>query len=391
MSTFKLPDLGEGLQDAEVVAWHVAEGDHVTADQPLVSVETDKAIVEVPSPQAGRIAHLLAKPGERVTVGGGLVDFEEGPHADTGTVMGVLPEAPAKAPAAVPAVAVAASAPPRSNGHAAARVQASPAVRAFAHARGVDLSGIAGTGPHGTITRADVERAVAAPAPPVSAAPSPAPSTQTAPVQLRGMQRAMAENIERAHQTVATATVFDEADVEAWWGIDHDVTGRLIRAVVAACAAVPVCNAWFDDKAMTLQSHTQVDLGMAVDTPDGLIVPVLRDAGRASAHDLRGEIDALKVAARARTLAPAVLRDPTITLSNFGMLAGRHAALALVPPQTAIVGAGRVTREAAPTDDGIRFVHRLPLSTTFDHRVVTGGDACRFLAAMIASLAQAKA
>ena len=148
MSIFVLPDLGEGLQEAELVAWHVAEGDHVVADQPLVSVETEKAVVEVPSPQSGRIARLRAQPGERVKVGAALVEFDEGPRADTGTVVGEL--AAATAPAARPTEVAPAG---------AAAVRATPAVRALAQRLGVDLKIVAASGPGGAVTSADVERA----------------------------------------------------------------------------------------------------------------------------------------------------------------------------------------------------------------------------------------
>lgn len=350
--TFTLPDLGEGLRDAEIVAWHVAEGDHVAADAPLVSVETDKAVTEIPSPRAGRIAHLLAKPGDRVAVGKPLVAFAEGPQSDAGTVMGVLPEAPAAVPAP--------------------RVAASPAVRALARARGVDLAAIAGSGPDGTITRDDVARAATG-----AAGGEP----------LRGIRRAMAANMARARERVCAATLFDEADVEAWWAPDADVTTRLVRAVAGAVAAVPLLNATYDDVANTVRTNARVDLGLAVDTPEGLVVPVLRDAGARDAVSVRRDVDALKAAARGRTLGVEDLRDPTITLSNFGMLAGRHAALVVVPPQVAIVGAGRIAARAAPHPaGGVVFRHELPLSLTFDHRVVAGGDAARFLRAMIDAL-----
>jgi 2-oxoisovalerate dehydrogenase E2 component (dihydrolipoyl transacylase) len=376
MSTFALPDLGEGLQDAEIVAWHVAEGDHVTADEPLVSVETEKAVVEIPSPRSGRIAHLLAKAGDHIKVGQQLVDFEEGPHADTGTVMGVLPEPPPKT-----LVAVAAPVPAvKPAGNGTARVAAAPAARALARERGVDLAQVRGTGPDGLVTRADVEHAV-----PSSSPASVTPTTEAVP--LRGMQRAMAESMARSRDAIAPATLWDDADIEAWWASDHDVTTHLIQAIVAACAAVPIVNAWFDGAAGTIAERPRVDLGIAVDTSDGLIVPVLRDAGGRDARSLRADVDALKAAAAARTLPPAALRDATITLSNFGMLAGRYAALAIVPPQVAIVGAGRVGIDAVPNPGGgVAFRHRLPLSVTFDHRVVTGGDATRFMGALIASL-----
>ena len=363
MSSFALPDLGEGLQEAEIVAWHVAEGDHVVADQPLVSVETEKAVVEVPSPRAGRIVKLLGKPGDHIKVGAPLVFFEEGAHADTGTVVGELAQSPAgptqrerPAPVARP-------------------VKASPAVRSLAHERGVALDQVMGTGPGGAITREDVERAAGA--------------GETAGEPLTGIRRTMALNMAQAHAEVVPATVWDEADVEAWWKPDADVTVRLVHAIAAACAAVPDLNARFDGKSLRRSMPSQIDLGIAVDTADGLLVPVLRDIAAMGAAQLRGKLDELKQAARARRLALVDLRNPTITLSNFGPLGGgRQAALVILPPQVAIIGAGRAFLSAVRQDGSAAFRHHLPLSLTFDHRVVTGGEAARFLAAMIGDLAQ---
>jgi 2-oxoisovalerate dehydrogenase E2 component (dihydrolipoyl transacylase) len=362
MSSFALPDLGEGLQEAEIVAWHVAEGDHVVADQPLVSVETEKAVVEVPSPRAGRIARLLAKVHDRVKVGAAIVAFEEGPHPDSGTVVGELaPETPAVAA-------------PSPSPEAKVVGRAAPAVRALARERGVDLAAIPGHGPGGAVTREDVERAAARPQAAIVGEP------------LRGMRRSMAVNVARAHAEVVPATVFDEADVEAWWKPGADVTVRLIRGVVAGCRSVPALNAWFDGRALVRQVQPRIDLGIAVDTEEGLIVPVLRDVGNCDPSALRHHLAALLAAVRARRIALGQLRDATITLSNFGMLAGSHAALVVLPPQIAIIGAGRIAPRAVPAHPGPAFRHMLPLSLTFDHRAATGGDAARFLQAMIADL-----
>lgn len=357
MKSFALPDLGEGLQEAEIVAWHVAEGDHVVADQPLVSVETEKAVVEVPSPQAGRIARLLAKPGDRVKVGASIVAFEERAHADPGTVVGELAEK-LPSPSAAPA---------------AGQVLASPSVRAFARERGIDLTEVRGSGPGGAITRADIER---------TAARLGSPAGEV----LKGVRRVMAVNMARAHAEVVPATLWDEADVEPWWSPQADVTVRLVRAIGVACAAVPALNARYDSQSMVRTLLPRVDLGIAVNTDEGLIVPVLRDVGNRDLGALRRDLDTLKLATRNRSVALADLRDPTITLSNFGTLAGRQAALVILPPQLAIVGAGRIVPQAVPRDESIAFHHMLPLSVTFDHRVVTGGEAARFLKAMTEDL-----
>ncbi len=356
MSSFAIPDLGEGLQEAEIVAWHVAEGDHVVADQPLVSVETEKAVVEVPSPQAGRIARLLAKPGDRVKVGAPIVVFEEGAHVDPGAIVGELTE---KTATPVKGAEQTGLAP--------------PAVRALARERGVDLAQVAGSGPGGAVTRADVDRAAGA-------------AGGSVGEPLKGVRRAMALNMARAHAEVVPATVWDQADIEPWWSPEADVSVRLVRAIAIACASAPALNARYDGKAMALKRLAKIDLGIAVDTEDGLIVPVLRDIGNRDAADLRRGLDALKTATRERKVPLAELRDPTITLSNFGTLGGRHAALVIVPPQVAIVGAGRIDAQVLPSPQGVAFRHMLPISLTFDHRVVTGGEAARFIKALTEDL-----
>jgi 2-oxoisovalerate dehydrogenase E2 component (dihydrolipoyl transacylase) len=361
MSIFVLPDLGEGLQEAELVAWHVAEGDNVVADQPLVSVETEKAVVEVPSPQSGKIARLCAQPGERLKVGAALVEFDEGPRVDTGTVVGDLSTAVAPPPRATEA------------SPAGMAVKATPAVRALAQRLGVDLNAVAATGPGGAVTSADVERAART-------------LTDAGPAEaLSGVRRAMAVNMTRSHAEIVPATVSDEADVEAWLP-GSDTTIRLVRAVVAGCTAVPDLNAWYDGRTMERRLIKQIDLGLAVDTGDGLFVPVLRNVGGRDAADLRRGIEAMKRDLRARSVPVAELRGQTITLSNFGMFGGRFAALVIVPPQVAILGAGRIAPRAVVAD-GKLVAHRLlPLSLTFDHRCVTGGEAARFLRAAIEEL-----
>lgn len=366
MKTFALPDLGEGLAEAEIVSWHVAPGDRVVADQPLLAVETDKAVVEIPSPQSGHIDKLLAKVGERVKVGEPVLAFEEGAHAESGTVMGRLAEAPAATKTAAPASATQPSA-------RAAAVRASPAVRARARELGVDLSAVAPTGPADTVTLADVQAAA-----PDGGAP---PGEEI----LRGARRTMAEHMARAWREVVHATVQDEADIEAW-PADEDVTSRLVRALVAGCKAEPALNAGFDAKVGSLRVNPTIDLGLAIDSPDGLFVPVLRDVAHGTPQDWRRQTEAFKHGVAERSLAPDDLRGATITLSNFGSIAGRHAALIVMPPQVAILGAGRTAMQPVATAAGLALHRSLPLSLTFDHRAITGGMAARFLRAVIADL-----
>lgn len=360
MTTFRLPDLGEGLREAEIVAWHVSAGDNVVVDQPLVAVETDKAVVEIPAPWSGRIARTYGEPGDIVAIGAPLVDFEEGTHVDLGAVAGELPRDEV-------------AAPPGSRDSGAGGVRATPAVRALARRLGVDLAAVRPSGTGGVATAADIERAAATLA---GAAP---------PTPLRGPRRAMADAMARAHVEIVPATVTDDADVEEW-PPHTDPMIRLVRAVVAGCRAAPALNAWLDAHARERRLHEHVDLGVAVDTPDGLLVPVMRSAEGLEVDALTARLQALIQAARERTITRADMQGATITLSNFGPLGGRHASLVVVPPQVAILGAGRIA-PAVVAVGGAPVVHRLlPLSLTFDHRAVTGGEAARFLSAVVSDL-----
>ena len=197
----------------------------------------------------------------------------------------------------------------------------------------------------------------------------------------------MAQSMSLSRDEVAQCTIFDDADIHDWIH-KGDVTVRVLRAVVAGCHAEPRLNAFFDAESTSLQIHQHIDIAMAVDTPDGLIVPIVRDCGNKSPEQLRADVNQLKEATRNRTVAPEDMRDYTITLSNFGMMAGRYATPIIVPPAVAIIGTGGIRHDVVAVMGGIEVHRRIPLSLTFDHRCVTGGDACRFLAGMIADLAR---
>ena len=373
MSLFTLPDLGEGLTEAEIVSWHVSEGDRVVADQPLLAVETDKAVVDVPAPRSGRIARLLAKPGDRVEVGAALVEFDEGPAQDAGSVVGSLePVSAPVTPPATPRVAHAA----RHAQPVAPGVRAAPAVRALAPKLGVDLATVIPSGQHGLITHTDVERAAAA---------GDAEALADM-VELSGVRRTMALRMARAHAEVVPASITDVADVEAWADHHSDVTIRLARAIAAACTAEPSLNASFDGAKLARRLNDRVDLGIATDTPDGRFVPVLRDVAGRSAEDLKAGLAAMKEDVHNRTIPPEHLRGQTITLSNFGMIGARHAQMVVVPPQVAIVGAGRMTAQPVVANGEVKIHRLLPVSLTFDHRAVAGGEAARFLAVLVREL-----
>jgi len=362
MRQFTLPDLGEGLEEAEIVAWFVNAGDHVVANQPLVSVETDKAVVEVPSPWSGTIARLFGAKGDVVKVGAPLVEFGEGGGEDTGTIVGEIARSEPAPPTA--------EAPARALG-----VQVLPAIRALARKLDVDLNLLQGSGPGGMITRADVERAARSLAEAGPAEP------------LKGMRRAMAQRMAVAHAQVVPTTVIDEADIEAWLK-GADITIRLVQAIAVACKTEPSLNAWYNAQAGERRLLSRVDVGIAVDLEGGLIVPVLRNVGERDSADLRAGLDRMRADAAARSIPPEELRGATITLSNFGMIAGRFATLVVVPPQVAIIGAGRAEPRVVVAAGQAVIRRVLPLSLTFDHRAVTGGEAARFLAALKSTLAK---
>jgi 2-oxoisovalerate dehydrogenase E2 component (dihydrolipoyl transacylase) len=368
MKIFRLPDLGEGLQEAELVEWLVAPGQEVALDQPIASVETAKAVVEIPSPQAGRIEKLFAKAGDIIRIGGPLVGFDgaRDEDEDAGTVVGsvessnrVLQEAPAV-------------------GRGASAIRAAPAVRALARRLDVDLTMVTPSGADGVITASDVQRVARI-------------LSETEPAEpLRGFRRAMAQNMALAQKEVAPATVVDDADVDAW-SAGTDTTLRLIRALVAGCRAEPALNAWFESHSLARRILKKIDVGIAVDSADGgLFVPVLRNVAERDPADLREGLNRMRADIAARTIPPEELRGATITLSNFGMIAGRYAAPVVLPPTVAILGAGRIRREVVAVGETPAVRRILPLSLTFDHRVVTGGEAARFLRAAIADLARAE-
>ncbi|GAB3482036.1 dihydrolipoamide acetyltransferase family protein [Azotobacter salinestris] len=366
MKYFKLPDLGEGLQEAEIVEWHVKAGDRVKADQLLVSVETAKAIVDIPAPYDGVVAKTFGQVGDLLHVGEPLLGYEG--EGDAGTVVGRL-EGGAEGQADSFCVGAA----PSTREHLAPR--ATPAVRQLAQKLGVELAGLTGSGPDGLVTRADVEAA------------AEGARERFGGEKLRGVRRSMAINMARAHAEVVPVTLFADADLHRWPQA-RDPLVRLARAIAAACAAEPLLNAWFDGKSLSLRQHEQLDLGIAVDTPDGLFVPVLRNVGARSAEDLKEGMARLRADVRARSIPPQEMMGATLTLSNYGTLFGRYANPVVVPPQVAIVGAGTIREEPVAVDGQVAVHPVLPLSLTFDHRAVTGGEAARFLKALVEALEQ---
>jgi pyruvate dehydrogenase E2 component (dihydrolipoamide acetyltransferase) len=461
---FLLPDLGEGLPDATIVEWYVKEGDTIRLDDNLVSMETAKAVVDVPSPVSGKVLKLAGGAGDVIVTGTMLAEFEVDPSLpqraegqDTGHHHGAPAAHAEPAPAPTPTPAPAAEAAPakqdagtvvgamqssdavRSEAAVAVGgVKAMPAVRAMARKLGVDIARVRASGGDGVVTMDDVKRAAAdgsllLPSPagrgaggegaqyrgvpartePSSAlrAPSPEgrreeqqrstlsqsgkpmrtqpPGVQASgqPEQLKGVRRNMARVMAAAHAQVVPTTLCDDADLHAWLG-KQDITGRLVRAIVAACKAVPALNAWFDGEKLVRTMHPHVDLGIAVDTDDGLFVPALRNADMLDGNGVRAAIGRLRAQVEDRSISATELSGYTISLSNFGMFAGRYATPVVVPPTVAIIGAGKLSFDVVAVMGGIEVHRRMPISLTFDHRAATGGEAARFLKALLDDLAR---
>jgi len=386
MTTFNLPDLGEGLPEAEIVSWHVAEGDSVKTDDLLVSVETAKAVVEVPSPYTGVIERLYASAGDIVATGAPLVDFSDvsagdAATSDTGeaaaTVVGNVPTGDEL----LQETAIAGDSRRQKKG----RIKATPSVRTQAKRLGIDLANISPTGKNGQVTAADLDSYAAK-------GKVQARSRSTRPKaivgrsdQLRGPRRAMAQSMSKFRDEVALCTLFDDADIHEWI-VKRNVTARFLRAIVAGCVAEPGLNGFYNADTMTRQAESRVDIAMAVDTEDGLIAPVIRNVEAMSIGDIRAAVADLKQATRKRTVSPQDMVNYTFTLSNFGTMAGRYATPLMVPPTVGILGTGKLQHDVVAVMGGIEVHRRIPLSLSFDHRCITGGEAARFLAAVIQDL-----
>ncbi len=368
MKYFKLPDLGEGLPEAEIVEWHVKVGDTVEVDQVLVSVETAKAIVEVPSPEAGVIAKLFGEAGDIIHTGEPLLAYE-GEGEDSGTVVGKLKASEQESDQGEDAFIIGAA--PSSKRARANR--ATPGVRALAERLGVSLENIKGSGPGGLVTSDDVHRQASH-------------QKQLGEAEsLRGPRRTMAKNMALSHAQVVPVSIFEDVDIHDW-PKGTDITMRLVQAIAHACEACPALNCWFDGDNLSRRLLDEVHIGIAVDTPEGLFVPVLRDVTHRSMDDLRQGLQNLREAVATRKIPPQEMQGATITLSNFGTLTGQYANPIVSPPQVAIVGAGRLREKVVPYEGEPAIRRILPLSVTFDHRAATGGEAARFLAALVESL-----
>ena len=372
MKTFLLPDLGEGLAEAEIREWYVKVGDLVKLDQPLLSMETAKAVVDVPAPYTGKIVELHGKENEVIKMGAPLITFDTGGVTGVkqkGSVVGSLEES--TTPWNEEEVILGVVKTKSSN------VKALPAARVLAKELHVDLSEVTPSGPQGLITPEDVKRHISHSASSFSLGEG----AET----LHGVRRAMAHAMAQSHQEIVPVTIIEDVDITDLQK-EMDITVHLLKAMAVALSKEPTLNAWFDGKKLERKLFDEVHIGLAMDTKEGLFVPVIKNVEKKSKEDLRKTIDTFKSTVADRSISPKEMQGATITLSNFGTIAGRYATPIIVPPTVAILGCGRSRETVMPRHGQIVIGRLMPLSLTFDHRAVTGGEATRFLNVVIQQL-----
>ena len=371
-TAFRLPDVGEGIAEAELVAWHVKPGERIAEDDPLLDVMTDKATVEIPSPISGLVVSLIGAPGEKLAIGSEIAVFErDGAEAP--------PPAPPP-PAATP--------PPAAPAH---KVLAAPAVRERARRLGIELAGIAGTGACGRITHEDLDR---------QHRPAPA-SMPDAVVEtpMIGLRRRIAERLQDAAQRIPHFTYVEEIDVGALEDLRASLNAAhpgqrltvlpfLIRALVRVLPRFPQANAHYDEAAEVLRQHSGVHVGIATATPQGLLVPVLRHAETLDLWQSAAAIAALTEAARGGHAERETLSGSTITVTSLGLLGGIVATPIINTPEVAIVGVNRIVERPVVRGGAIVIGKVMNLSCSFDHRVLDGWEAASFVQAIKALLEQ---
>jgi len=393
----KMPDVGEGVAEAELVEWHVKAGDPVKEDMVIAAVMTDKATVEIPSPVTGTVVWLGAEIGDKIAVKAPLVRIETNGGEATDQVEARPAEGPAEAPDSRPPAiepdttpAPKATSAPRPEAPAE-RPLASPSVRLFARESGVDLRQLKGSGPAGRILREDVEQFIARGELP-SLQPAMAKKTSAEEIKLTGLRRRIAEKMSLSTSRIPHITYVEEVDMTALEELratmNRDrkpeqpkltVLPFLMRAIVKAVAEQPNVNATFDDEKGILTRHGAVHIGIAAQTPAGLVVPVVKNAEARGIWDCATEMGRLAEAARAGTATRDELSGSTITISSLGALGGIVSTPVINHPEVAIVGVNKIA--VRPAWDGTQFVPRkmMNLSSSFDHRIIDGWDAATFV------------
>jgi pyruvate dehydrogenase E2 component (dihydrolipoamide acetyltransferase) len=418
---FKLPDLGEGITEGEVLKWMVKEGDQVTEDQPLVEVMTDKVNVQIPSPRSGKISKIMAKEGDMAKVGQTILVIDEGGEGALATV----PPTPM-----VPVPAVEAPQPtviqPQPQG-TPGMVIATPATRKLARELNVDIAAVAGTGPQGRVTDEDVRRAsgqrlqaaavapviqaqaTASQAPPAATTVQPTPAAPQPPasshpareeiVPLRGLRKIIAERMVKSQSTAAQVTHVDEVDVtelvmlrEALKvtaekkGVHLTYLPFIVKSLIPALREYPYLNASLDEQSGNIILKRYYNIGIATDTEQGLVVPVVRDVDTKDIFELASEIDTLSEKARKGTLTLDEVRGSTFTITNVGAIGGLFATPIINYPEVAILGLHKIAKRPVVREGKVEVRDATYLSLTFDHRVADGAYAARFTTRLIETL-----
>jgi len=373
MKIFKLPDLGEGLPDAIIRQWYVNVGDTIEKDQLVVAMETAKALVDVVAPFDATVEKLFGDVDATIETGNPLIGFEGAAEIDekkdTGTVVGKIEQ----------------SEKTITNNNFSTTgittpnaIKTTPAVRALARKLNVDLSTVTSDGDR--ITIENIKNA--------TKKSTTVHEEHDGWENLSGIKRAMILSMKASHQNVVPITLIDEADLHAWIE-KQDITVRIIRAIIQACTTEPALNAHFDDNKLQMKKQAEINLGLAVDMPHGLYVPVIKDVVNLADEEIRNTINRFKQQAETKSLPQTDLHGASIVLSNFGSIAGRFANPIILPPTVAIVGIGRITKQVVLDENNTPEAHRmLPISLTVDHRAITGGEAARFLRAMMDALSK---
>jgi 2-oxoisovalerate dehydrogenase E2 component (dihydrolipoyl transacylase) len=389
---FKLPDLGEGTVAAEIIAWRIAVGDQIREDDPLVEMSTDKAVVEVPSPVTGRIVSIAGKPGETVAVGSELVVFE----TEAVTAAPLKAPGPASAsqepPAPAPPPPSPVAAPELSRPMSAAgAVRASPATRRRAQEAGVDLASVRGSGPGGRIQNSDLQAALSAPARSPPAARPAAAAIEEIPVI--GIRRVIAQRMAEAKRTIPHFAYVEEVDITELEALRSHLNGRpgaqgltylpfIVMALTRVLKDFPQCNALYDSERNLILRHRSVHVGIATQTPDGLKVPVVREAQDRSLSDLAAEIRRVAEAARGRQASRELLGGSTITVTSLGRLGGLASTPVINAPEVAILGINKAIERPVVYRGAVAIRRIMNLSSSFDHRFVDGFDAAAMIQAL---------
>jgi len=396
---FKMPDLGEGTVDAEIVAWHAKPGDQVTEDQLIVEVMTDKAAVEVPAPVSGRVVSVTGAPGEKVAVGSPLIVFEltndsaavapaaAAPARTDAPKPGAPQQAMPQPPTPQPAASQPAAAVTRQG-----RVMTSPANRRRAHEAGVDLTTVAGSGPGGRIVRSDVEAAIAPSAVPKSAA---AVGPQTTEIKVIGLRRLIAERMSEAKRNIPHFAYVEEVDVTELESLRQHLNGSapkgtgslsylplVVMALVRVLESFPQCNVLYDAARGVLVRHRAVHVGIATQTPDGLKVPVVRNAQSLGLWEIAAEIRRLAERARTNKATREELVGSTITVTSLGKLGGIASTPIINAPEVAIIGLNKAVERPVVHQGAVVVRRIMNLSSSFDHRFVDGYDAAAMIQAL---------